>query len=100
MREIAARNPEDYYELDTSRWGGNDSGSSSGDAKNHLSRSYIGGGKGRAERAKYAGRALAEWALIVAECNNFVERRRAEGVPNLKLVEIPTLGVEGFRRFG
>ena len=52
------------------------------------------------KRAKYAGRALAEWSLVVAECNNFVERRRAEGVPSLKWVEVPTLGVEGFRRFG
>ena len=50
--------------------------------------------------AKYAGRALAEWALIVGECNNFVERRRKEGVPNLKMIEVPVLGVEGFRRFG
>jgi hypothetical protein len=54
----------------------------------------------RLARAKYSGRALAEWALIVGECNNFVDRRRAEGVPGLKWVEIPTLGVEGFRRFG
>ena len=51
-------------------------------------------------RAKYAGRALAEWTLIIAECNNFVERRRNEGVPGLKWVEVPTLGVEGFRKFG
>ena len=50
--------------------------------------------------AKYAGRALAEWALIVSECNNFVDRRRNEGVPGLKWVEVPTLGVEGFRKFG
>ncbi|KAJ5047248.1 uncharacterized protein L3040_003087 [Drepanopeziza brunnea f. sp. 'multigermtubi'] len=53
----------------------------------------------RVRRAKYAGRALAEWALVVVECNNFVDRRRAEGVPGLKWVEVPTLGVEGFRRF-
>lgn len=51
-------------------------------------------------RAKYAGRALSEWSLVVNECNNFVERRRAEGVPALRWVEVPTLGVEGFRRFG
>ncbi|CZR61720.1 uncharacterized protein PAC_11617 [Phialocephala subalpina] len=56
------------------------------------------GDKGR--RAKYAGRALAEWALVVGECNNFVERRRGEGVPGLRWVEVPTLGIEGFRRFG
>ncbi|PVH78740.1 DUF1765-domain-containing protein [Cadophora sp. DSE1049] len=58
------------------------------------------GGAIREARAKYAGRALAEWALVVGECNNFVERRRGEGVPGLKWVEVPTLGVEGFRRFG
>lgn len=49
---------------------------------------------------KYAGRALAEWAVIVGECNSFVERRRSEGIPGLKLVEVPVLGVEGFRKFG
>lgn len=57
-------------------------------------------GSERAMRAKYSGRALAEWALVVAECNNFSERRRSEGVPGLRWVEVPTLGVEGFRRFG
>lgn len=51
-------------------------------------------------RSKYAGRALAEWAHIVGECNGFVDRRRAEGVPGLKGVEVPALGVEGFRKFG
>jgi hypothetical protein len=49
--------------------------------------------------AKYAGRALSEWALVVKECNNFVERRKAEGVPGLKLMEVPTLGVEGFKKY-
>jgi hypothetical protein len=53
----------------------------------------------RATRAKYSGRALAEWASVVQECNNFFDRRRAEGVPSLRWVEVPTLGVEGFRRF-
>lgn len=57
-------------------------------------------GRNTASRAKYAGRALAEWAIIVGECNGFVERRRNEGVPGLKWVEVPTLGVEGFKRFG
>jgi hypothetical protein len=62
---------------------------------------YGDGGKGkeRVARAKYAGRALAEWGSVVGECNNFVERR-AEGVPGLRWVEVPTLGVEGFRRLG
>lgn len=53
----------------------------------------------RVKRAKYAGRALAEWTLIVGECNSFCERRRSEGVPGLKWVEVPTLGIEGFRKF-
>ncbi|CCU75445.1 hypothetical protein BGHDH14_bgh05178 [Blumeria hordei DH14] len=50
--------------------------------------------------AIYKGRALAEWASVVGECNSFLERRRSEGVPSLRWVEVPTLGVEGFRRFG
>jgi len=58
------------------------------------------GGPEKVARAKYAGRALAEWSLVVSECNNFVERRKMEGVPGLRWVEVPTLGVEGFRRFG
>lgn len=56
-------------------------------------------GRDRFTRSKYAGRALAEWAAIVGECNNFVERRRSEGVPALKWMEVPTLGMEGFRKF-
>ncbi|KAI1379614.1 DUF1765-domain-containing protein [Hypoxylon crocopeplum] len=47
---------------------------------------------------KYAGRALAEWSLVVAECNSFVDRRREEGVLGLSEVEVPALGVEGFRK--
>lgn len=45
--------------------------------------------------ATYVGRALAEWSLVVAECNNFVERRRDEGVLGLGEVEVPSLGVDG-----
>lgn len=48
--------------------------------------------------SKYAGRALAEWALLIVECQNFFERRRAEGVPSTQLVEIPSLSVDPFRR--
>ena len=48
--------------------------------------------------SKYAGRALAEWALLIIECQNFFERRKAEGVPSYQLVEIPSLNVEPFRR--
>lgn len=48
---------------------------------------------------RYSGRALAEWGLIVSECDHFGERRRAEGVPDLRGIEVPSLGVEGFRKF-
>ncbi|KAI9367425.1 hypothetical protein BJX61DRAFT_305524 [Aspergillus egyptiacus] len=48
--------------------------------------------------SKYAGRALAEWAQIVSECDSFFSRRRDEGVPNDRMVETPTLGVDGFRK--
>lgn len=52
------------------------------------------------ERATYSGRALAEWAIVVNECNSFVDRRRDEGVCGLKDVEVPSLGVENLRRSG
>lgn len=48
--------------------------------------------------SKYAGRALAEWALLITECQNFFETRKAEGVPSYHLVETPTLGVGPFRK--
>lgn len=48
--------------------------------------------------SKYAGRALAEWALVVSECDNFFQRRRDEGVPSDKMVEVPALSVESFRK--
>lgn len=48
--------------------------------------------------SKYAGRALAEWAQVVSECDSFFERRRDEGVPSDRLVETPTLGVDSFRK--
>ena len=48
--------------------------------------------------SRYAGRALAEWAILIAECQNFFERRKAEGVPSYQLVETPTLGVDPFRK--
>lgn len=48
--------------------------------------------------SKYAGRALAEWAILVMECQKFFERRKVEGVPDNHKVETPTLGVEPFRR--
>ncbi|KAJ4295977.1 hypothetical protein N0V88_004679 [Collariella sp. IMI 366227] len=37
--------------------------------------------------AVYAGRALAEWCMVVGECNSFVDRRRDEGVLGLNDVE-------------
>jgi hypothetical protein len=48
--------------------------------------------------AKYSGRALAEWTALVVECQNFYERRKYEGVPGIRWMETPTLGVESFRR--
>lgn len=48
--------------------------------------------------SKCAGRALAEWAQVVSECDSFFARRRDEGVPCDRLVETPTLGVESFRK--
>ena len=48
--------------------------------------------------SKYVGRALAEWALLIAECYSFFERRKQEGVPNNSKVETPTLCVEPFRK--
>lgn len=48
--------------------------------------------------SKYAGRALAEWAHIVSECDSFFARRRDEGVPSDRMVETPSLGVESFRK--
>ena len=50
--------------------------------------------------SKYSGRALAEWALVVTECQNFFERRKQEGAPGYKSVETPTLGVDAFRKAG
>jgi hypothetical protein len=50
--------------------------------------------------SKYAGRALAEWCIVVNECNSFVDRRRDEGVLGLKEVEVPLLGVETLRKMG
>ena len=48
--------------------------------------------------SKYSGRALAEWADLIAECQNFFDRRRAEGVPSFQLVETPMLSVDPFRK--
>ncbi|GAB7362028.1 hypothetical protein MBLNU230_g2062t1 [Neophaeotheca triangularis] len=50
--------------------------------------------------ARYCGRALAEWNVVVGECQAFFDRRKNEGAPDNKAVETPTLGVEAFRRPG
>ena len=50
--------------------------------------------------SKYVGRALAEWTLIVLECQNFFERRAVEGVRQAHNVETPVLGMDAFRRHG
>ncbi|KAF3012417.1 hypothetical protein E8E14_010822 [Neopestalotiopsis sp. 37M] len=52
------------------------------------------------QSSTYSGRALAEWSTVVAECNSFTDRRREEGVLSLEEVEVPALGVEGFRKIG
>lgn len=52
------------------------------------------------DRATYSGRALAEWGIVVHECNSFIDRRRDEGVFGLRNVEVPSLGVENLRRMG
>jgi hypothetical protein len=48
--------------------------------------------------SKYVGRALAEWTLIVLECQNFFERRQREGVPSPAQVETPVLAMDAFRK--
>lgn len=53
-----------------------------------------------AQNAVYSGQALAEWAQVVSECNSFISRRCDEGVARLADVEVPQLGMEGFRKLG
>ncbi|KAG6041872.1 hypothetical protein E4U41_001032 [Claviceps citrina] len=50
--------------------------------------------------AVYCGRALAEWSQVVSEYNIFTERRQDDGVEHLCDVEVPFLGVDGFRKAG
>jgi hypothetical protein len=52
----------------------------------------------KARNAIYTGRALAEWALVVGECNAFVENRRGEGVLGLAEVEVPQLPTQSPRQ--
>ncbi|GAB0134372.1 hypothetical protein EsDP_00002749 [Epichloe bromicola] len=53
-----------------------------------------------AKNAVYCGRALAEWSQVVSECNIFTERRQDDGVERMRDVEVPFLGVDGFRKVG
>ncbi|KAG5997473.1 hypothetical protein E4U43_002628 [Claviceps pusilla] len=53
-----------------------------------------------AKNVVYCGRALAEWSQVVSECNIFTERRQDDGVERLCDVEVPFLGVDGFRKGG
>ncbi len=53
----------------------------------------------RARVSKYAGMALAEWKLVIHDCQDFFERRRAEGIPTDALVETPCLKVDSCRKF-
>ena len=46
-----------------------------------------------ASSSQYAGRALAEWNLLIDECQSFFERRRREGVPTDEKVETPLLDI-------
>ena len=50
------------------------------------------------QASKYVGMALAEWELVVNECQDFFERRRADGVPTDSQVETPTLKIEPYRK--
>lgn len=47
----------------------------------------------------YAGRALAEWMLVVIEHENFFDRRKTEGRETDMDVETPSLGVDSARKF-
>jgi hypothetical protein len=64
-------------------------------AVNHLPQRPVGES---VSRVRYAGRALAEWTVIIGECQSFFDRRLKEGVPGRKWVETPSLGVEVFKR--
>ncbi|KAK6512354.1 hypothetical protein TWF481_001243 [Arthrobotrys musiformis] len=47
---------------------------------------------------KYFGRALSEWTLVVDEIDNFVERRKNEGIRDVRDSEIPILSVDSLRK--
>lgn len=47
---------------------------------------------------KYSGRAMSEWIFIVVECENFFERRKAEGKASNAEVETPLLGVDTLKK--
>ncbi|KAK4230655.1 hypothetical protein QBC38DRAFT_20207 [Podospora fimiseda] len=110
--EDSFRRPSfDGYESDNSQRSFHSTRSQRSQRSQHSQHSYYGDGVHapapvpavRAERptgvyssgAVYCGRALAEWSIIVNECNSFVDRRRDEGVLGLSDVEVPILSVDG-----
>lgn len=46
----------------------------------------------------YVGRALAEWAMVIVEYENFFERRKMEGRETARDVETPILAVDSLRK--
>ncbi|KAG0640839.1 hypothetical protein HOY80DRAFT_776529 [Tuber brumale] len=53
---------------------------------------------GNASHWTYAGRALAEWVVVVVEYDNFFVRRRNEGKETDKDIETPSLVVDSVRK--
>jgi hypothetical protein len=53
---------------------------------------------GNASHWTYAGRALAEWVVVVVEYDNFFDRRRNEGKETDKDIETPSLVVDSVRK--
>ncbi|CAK7270227.1 hypothetical protein SEPCBS119000_003980 [Sporothrix epigloea] len=96
---VVSQDSEGQHELKRSSFLSNGSGAIDEDRDSVLAQPIEPKGRDAVMRATYAGRALAEWSLVVSECNAFVDRRREDGVYGLKDVEVPTLGVEGMRRF-
>ncbi|RPA92994.1 DUF1765-domain-containing protein [Choiromyces venosus 120613-1] len=59
----------------------------------------LSGYTGNASHWTYAGRALAEWVVVVMEHENFFERRKNEGKETNKDIETPSLVVDSARKF-
>ncbi|PWW73446.1 DUF1765-domain-containing protein [Tuber magnatum] len=58
----------------------------------------LSGYTGNGSRWTYVGRALAEWVVVVMECENFFERRKNEGKETDKDIETPSLVVDSARK--